>query len=103
MGKPDYPITPSMATAGRPRNDQSRRAHCQDSHGRQSTFGKNASLPATTLLNISATYKGSKKHLDKALPIPQVLLALELDDLNDDDKEIADRRGLRNSGLHDSA
>jgi hypothetical protein len=44
---------------------------------------------AITLMKISATYKGFKKHLDKALPIPQAQLALELDDLNDDDDEEA--------------
>ncbi len=44
---------------------------------------------AITLMKISATYKGFKKHLDKALPIPQAQLALELDDLNEDDDEAA--------------
>lgn len=42
-----------------------------------------------TLMKISATYKGFKKHLDKALPIPQAQLSLGLPAPEDDDEEAA--------------
>lgn len=37
-------------------------------------------VSAVTLMKISATYKGFKKHLDKVLPIPRAQLTLDLDD-----------------------
>jgi hypothetical protein len=44
-------------------------------------------VSAVTLMKISATYKGFKKHLDKVLPIPRAQLALDLDDTEDGDDE----------------
>lgn len=41
---------------------------------------------AITLMKISATYAGFKKHLDKAMPIPKAQLTLDLNDANDDDE-----------------
>jgi hypothetical protein len=43
-------------------------------------------VSAVTLMKISATYKGFKKHLDRVLPIPKAQLALALDDMEDDDE-----------------
>jgi hypothetical protein len=39
---------------------------------------------AITLMKVSATYKGFKKLLDKALPIPQAQLTLGLDETEED-------------------
>jgi hypothetical protein len=44
-------------------------------------------VSAVTLMKISATYKGFKKHLDKVLPIPKAQLALPLNDTDDEDDE----------------
>jgi hypothetical protein len=41
---------------------------------------------AITLMKISATCAGFKKHLDKAMPIPKAQLALDLNDMDDDDE-----------------
>ena len=38
-----------------------------------------------TLMKISSTYKGFKKHLDKALPVPKSQMALPFDDMEDDE------------------
>lgn len=43
-------------------------------------------VSAVTLMKISATYKGFKKHLDKVLPIPKSQLTLALDSEDDDDE-----------------
>ena len=40
---------------------------------------------AITLMKVSASYKGFKKLLDKALPIPQAQLSLGLPDMDDED------------------
>jgi hypothetical protein len=37
-------------------------------------------------MKISATRAGFKKHLDKAMPIPKAQLALDLNDMDDDDE-----------------
>lgn len=44
-------------------------------------------VSAVTLMKISATYKGFKKHLDKVLPIPKAQLTLDLNDMDDEDDE----------------
>lgn len=41
---------------------------------------------AITLMKISGSYKGFKKHLEKALPMPRSQLLLPLDDDNEDDE-----------------
>jgi len=41
---------------------------------------------AITLMKISGTYAGFKKHLDKAMPIPKAQLTLDLNDIEDDDE-----------------
>jgi hypothetical protein len=46
---------------------------------------------AITLMKISSSYKGFKKHLDKALPVPKSQLLLPFEDENgDEDDEAAD-------------
>jgi hypothetical protein len=42
---------------------------------------------AITLMKVSATYKGFKKLLDEALPIPQAQLSLGLVEMTDDEEE----------------
>jgi P63C domain len=46
-------------------------------------------VSAITLMKVSATYKGFKKLLDKALPIPQAQLTLGLNEMSDDEEEAA--------------
>ena len=43
-------------------------------------------VSAITLMKISATYAGFKKHLDKVMPIPKAQLTLDLNDIEDDDE-----------------